>query len=425
MMKKLIALFLALCLLCSLAGCSKQSVRRRDEDDSSGSTARPGPPRATIVPEPEEDEPEEDEPGDTDDTDGANDAGQPVDFLGSWNGNVYSNEFLGLSYTMPESWVYASDEELLGMINVILGSDIVSDRGKMIAELMKSNIVFGMVARSLSGDIVQIMYQNLENQIGKDQITEERYVEGMAAQQDLLTEADGETKNFGETYWAQLGGEDYLVVPIDVMTNGIEYRQWMYIRRVDDWMAAIGFTTLSGEDVETMTGGASAFAPLDGSGPQSGSSGSTGTSGVLTATGDIGRTFDTMFFDYTVVSAESPSEYYGHTAQSGNKLLVLGVKVKNDFGSTLPMYDTDFQIQWGPGDQDYAWAVNAFNDRMMPLEWEIGDGDEITWDMLFEVPANQYDFSLVYLEEYTDRFGNDQTGDFYSANFTLPVSDAA
>ena len=148
-------------------------------------------------------------------------------------------------------------------------------------------------------------------------------------------------------------------------------------------------------------------------------------SGGLTATGDIGRTLSTMFFDCTVVSAESPSEYYGYTAQSGNKLLVVSVKVKNDFGSTLPMYDTDFQIVWGWGDYDYAWAVDAFNDRMMPLEWEIVDGDEITWDMLFEVPAGQYDFSLVYLEEYTDANGDDQTGDLYSANFTLPAASSA
>lgn len=135
--------------------------------------------------------------------------------------------------------------------------------------------------------------------------------------------------------------------------------------------------------------------------------------------GDIGRTFDTMFFDYTVVSAESTDEYDGYNPADGNKLIVVTVKVTNDFGSTLPMYDTDFQLQWGDGDDDYAWAVDAFNDKMMPLEWELANGETATYVMLFEAPAGKTGFSLCYLEKYTDRNGNDQTGDFYSANFTV------
>ena len=133
--------------------------------------------------------------------------------------------------------------------------------------------------------------------------------------------------------------------------------------------------------------------------------------------GGIGDTLSTMFFDYTVVSAESPASYDGYTPADGDKLVVLSVKVKNDFGSTLPMYDTDFQLQWG--DDDFAWAVDAFNADMMPLQWELADKTTATYDMLFEVPANITEFSLCYLEEYTDRNGKDQTGDFYSVDFTV------
>lgn len=135
--------------------------------------------------------------------------------------------------------------------------------------------------------------------------------------------------------------------------------------------------------------------------------------------GDIGRTFSTMFFDYTVESAESPAEYDGYTPADGNRLVVVSVTVKNDFGSTLPMYDTDFRLQWGDADDAYAWAVDAFNDKMMPLEWELEDKKSVTYDMLFEAPADLTEFSLCYLEEYTDGDGNDKTGEFFSANFTL------
>ena len=136
--------------------------------------------------------------------------------------------------------------------------------------------------------------------------------------------------------------------------------------------------------------------------------------------GDIGRTFSTMFFDYTVNSAESPAEYDGYTAGDGNKLIVVNVSVKNDFGSTLPMFDTDFVLFWGDGNNgEYSWAVDAFNDKMMPLEWELDNRETATYDMLFEAPADKTEFSLSYLEEYTDRDGNDQTGEWYDAMFTL------
>ena len=62
---------------------------------------------------------------------------------------------------------------------------------------------------------------------------------------------------------------------------------------------------------------------------------------------------------------------------------------------------------------------------MMPLEWELANKETATYDMLFEVPADKTEFALSYLEEYTDRDGNDQTGEFYSADFTLQASDAA
>ena len=432
MMKRLTALFLALVLLCSLAGCVRQPVVRRPDDGRPGNTGRPEPPRAPDGSDAQEpDAPEE--PEDAGDAENAEDAGgavQTEDLLGFWEGDIYSNRALGLSFTLPEDWVPASDEELLGMINIILDSDIVNDRGKMLAQFKKSSVIFGMVASEPNGDFVQIMFESLENQIGKDMITEERYVEMMAAQWDILIESGGETRDLGETYWTQLGGEDFLVLPADV----IEYKQWMYLRRVDDWMAAIVFTTYSDEDVETMTGGASAFAPLDeslyGAGSNgvsggTGTSGSTGTSGVLTAAGDIGRTFDTMFFDYTVLSVENPAEYDGYTPEDGNQLIVVRVRVKNDFGSTLPMYDTDFPLFWGNGDSDFSWAVDAFNKNMMPLEWELANGEEAVYDMLFEAPADKTEFSLSYLEEYTDKAGRERTGEWYDAYFTLLRPSAA
>ncbi len=412
-MKRLIALLLALTLLCGLAGCSKQQTGRRPDNDGPGSTTRPEPPRAPDVSRPEADEPAE--PGSTG-------TALPEDELGFWNGDVYSSAALNLNFTLPEGWEHASDEELLEMVDAATDNDLLSDDAKAAAGLAKSRMVYAMIAQDpISGTNVQLMFMDLGGLSNLDFVTEESLAEIVIAQQETaFDESSGATFRADATYRAALGGEDFLVLPLTMTMSGAEGREWIYLRLLDDKLAMIAITALDGSDPETMEGGASAFTPLEAGAP-----GRSGASGAPAATGDIGRTFSTMFFDYTVVSAESPAEYDGYTPAEGNRLLVLRVRVKNDFGSTLPMYDTDFQLQWGPGDYDYAWAVDAFNDEMMPLEWELADGREATYDMLFEAPAGQNDFSLVYLEEYTDADGNDQTGEFFSADFTLPAPAAA
>lgn len=148
-----------------------------------------------------------------------------------------------------------------------------------------------------------------------------------------------------------------------------------------------------------------------------------GDGGSKDTEGGIGDTLSNMFFDYTVLEATSPAEYDGYTAAEGNRLIVCSVKVKNTFGETIPMYDSDFQLQWGNiggDDDDYTFSLDAFNDTMMPLEYELADGEEVTYDLVFEAPADVKDFGLVYLEEYyTGSESESGTGDFFSVNFTV------
>ncbi len=412
MMKRITAVLLAAALLCGLAGCGKSAARPAD------STPRAPASSAPAAPEPEPEEPEEPAAMPNEET-----PLQSLDYFGAWSDDrVYSNEALGLSYTLPEGWLYASEEELLGMLDTVLDSEILSDRSKLIAELSKNRLIYAMVTRdAATGNNVQIMFESMDGVVGGSDVDEEAYAEAVLAQQEQMFQESADTSlSIGETYSAQLGGQDFLVLPVEITTSGVAMKEWMYLRRVGDRMAVIMFAAMGDEDVEAFAGGVSAFGPLGAS-----AGASSGGSGAPAAAGDIGRVFSTMFFDYTVVSAESPAEYDGYTASDGNKLLVLRVKVKNDFGSTLPMYDTDFQLEWGEGDEGYAWAVDAFNDKMMPLEWELADKEEVTYDMLFEAPAAQNDFSLVYLEVYTDKDGNEKTGDIFSADFSLPTPDAA
>ena len=149
-------------------------------------------------------------------------------------------------------------------------------------------------------------------------------------------------------------------------------------------------------------------------------------SGVVTADDDgyaegrIGDVMRTYFFDYTVNSAYTCKEFEGYTPAEGNKLLVAEITVKNTDRSTVTMYDTDFQIQWGDDDDDDAFDApityynDAVSDDQLPEEYNLGVNEERTGLLVFEVPEDSKDYSISYL----DQFSNDTEGDVFFVYFT-------
>ena len=184
MMKKLIALLLALALLCSLAGCGKQQTGRQPDNDSPSSAARPEPPRAPGVGQPEEDAPENtDEPTEPDG------AALPEDHMGFWNGDVYSNEALNLDFTLPAGWEHASDEELLEMVDAATDNDFLSEDLKAASGIAKSRMVYTMIAQDpVNGASVQLMFMDLGGLGGLDIVTEESLAEHLIEQQETVIE---------------------------------------------------------------------------------------------------------------------------------------------------------------------------------------------------------------------------------------------
>jgi len=138
------------------------------------------------------------------------------------------------------------------------------------------------------------------------------------------------------------------------------------------------------------------------------------------AEGFLGDTMHTYFFDYTVNSAYLCDEYEGYTPQDGNEILVADVTIKNTVTSTLPMYDTDFQIQWNDNADDaYGFPItldldDVLNDQMLPGEYELSIGKTINGLLVYEVPAGNKDFSISYLEMFDD----DSTGDVFFVYFS-------
>lgn len=143
------------------------------------------------------------------------------------------------------------------------------------------------------------------------------------------------------------------------------------------------------------------------------------------AEGRIGDTMHTYWFNYTVNSAYTCGEFAGRSAAEDCRLLVVEVTVKNTITSSVEMYDTDFQAQWGgSGEEDYRLPITTdpetyeeldpISDGQLPGTYSLGVNQERTGLLVYEVPAGERDFSISYLEAFEE--GDE--GDTFFVYFT-------
>lgn len=140
----------------------------------------------------------------------------------------------------------------------------------------------------------------------------------------------------------------------------------------------------------------------------------------------IGDVVHSYFMDFSVNSAYTTSEYHGHTAPEGKQVLVVEMTVKNTFNETLPMYDDDFQGQWTASSEteEFAWPItegedgsdlDTVSDEQLPATYELGVNESRTGTLVFDVPADEKDFSISHLELFDDNSEGDTFFVFFTA----------
>lgn len=119
-------------------------------------------------------------------------------------------------------------------------------------------------------------------------------------------------------------------------------------------------------------------------------------------TGSVGDTMSTQWFDFTVNSAAAyGNEYEGYFAERGYQLLVVNVTIKNTFNDVNPMFYSDFTVVWGSSDDYYDFPLQnaeSLSDDFLPDTYNMDPGDEVTGNLLFEIPAAETNFKLSYVE---------------------------
>lgn len=166
------------------------------------------------------------------------------------------------------------------------------------------------------------------------------------------------------------------------------------------------------------------------------------------ASGYMGDTMHTAFFDFTVDSAYTTQEFDGLTAAGegmsylteyydrpapadGCKFLVVEITLHNTTTMSQPMFVADFQVQWDlqegeDEDQNYAFPLYqsqanesgdygyySLSEMQLPAEYDLGINEERTGILLYAVPAGAKDYA-VFFEKY---FSDDTIGDLFQVSF--------
>ncbi len=172
------------------------------------------------------------------------------------DGNVYTSEYIGVTFTKPDGWIYATDEE----INELMGASAELLMGQSDYEAAVSDLftVYDMmVTDPATNNNINIVYENLKLNASEN-MTAEEYIEIVKTN---LTSATELSYSFGNIENVTLGGVEFAKLLCDVDYLGIiSMKQIMYIKNIDGYMCGITVTIADGTDPSVIEG---YFAPIE------------------------------------------------------------------------------------------------------------------------------------------------------------------
>lgn len=164
---------------------------------------------------------------------------------GVLNGDTYSNDYLNYSFTLPEGWSYATQDELDEMMAD--ADDLISEDMKEGYEYGKLATIYDMMAMDEYGRNIIVMLDNLKMYLGGTGTDEEQYIESLNSQLTDLSE-DVTYQLVGEAYDIDALGRQWKVQTVEIVGYGVY--QTYCISRLDHYMIAV---IISSDDMVDIT----------------------------------------------------------------------------------------------------------------------------------------------------------------------------
>lgn len=150
---------------------------------------------------------------------------RPEFSMGEWNDNVYTNDFLGLEFNLPEGWGYSSDEEL-------------EETNKQVAE--QNGVYYVSAMDPTTGNNINIFSEK-----PSVNITTEEYINQLKTQ---LSAVEAIAYEIGETSKEEIAGREYDTLEMTATISGIEVTQKYYMYKIDEYFVSMIVTSVTGED---------------------------------------------------------------------------------------------------------------------------------------------------------------------------------
>ncbi|HIT06334.1 MAG TPA: hypothetical protein IAB53_06790 [Candidatus Scybalocola faecipullorum] len=155
---------------------------------------------------------------------------------GSWDGNIYTNTGMDLTFTLPDGWMSASDENIaqtVGGNESIGGSDTDS-----------SSPYDFMIVNASTNDNILLLAEDVSTAMGGSGMTAENYLESIES--NLVSDTQT-SYTFGEITDAVIAADSYKKLEVSVYYNGTSFTQAYYCRREGDQMLTFIATTATGD----------------------------------------------------------------------------------------------------------------------------------------------------------------------------------
>lgn len=239
-----LSLLLSACALTACGDSSSSAAPAASSAESSASSAEAGS---------EADSGESSEASSAADSEASSEAAADAFDRGSVTGQTYSSSFSGLSMTVPETWVFSTEDELLEMMNIAGDGQTAESVKKALVDQV--TIYDGMANNPANGTNVIVMYENLAKEVPDvNAVTMKDYLVSFKLQ--LTSNSGSNYTLIGDETDISLCGETYrkLVYKIDVTASGDTYYQAYYLRKIGNYMNCIISTASNETELNEIEG---------------------------------------------------------------------------------------------------------------------------------------------------------------------------
>lgn len=216
---KLLKLTLALLLVFSLTGCSTNDTTVNDNDNINNGS--------DLV----------ENTDDSSNIDNSSSDEKTQISMGNWTESVYTNDFLGIKYTLPENWISYSDEEIANLMNI--GNELAYGEDEFMKKVAELNSIYFIFTQNpTNGNNVSLIAEKTLVDVDVNY-----YIDQLKTQ---LSTIDTIKYEIGETSTMKIGNKECSTLEVSAPDYNLVQKYIVY--KLDNYFVGIVATSATGEE---------------------------------------------------------------------------------------------------------------------------------------------------------------------------------